>query len=167
MQNRSLRALVIAIVGLAILGTTAHADNLSYEGWGVRVGLADDPDQVVVGAQFDLGEIVREVHFLPNFELGFGDDHTVLALTAPVLSRWEDLRDTEIVPYAGLGLTAALIDRDDRPGNSDDTDFEMALRLIGGAEWPLRRDRSFFIEIDLVFGDVHDIQALAGWNLRH
>jgi len=41
------------------------------------------------------------------------------------------------------------------------------LRAIGGAEFPLRNERSFFIEINLSICDPHNIQALVGWNLRN
>ncbi len=156
-------------VCLLLLAATvgSAADNLEYSGWGPRIGLADDPDQVVVGAHFDLGEFSRYVAFKPNLELGFGDDHTILTLTAPVHYRWERLRGTDVVPYAGAGVSAAIVNRDDRPGKKgDDTDFEFSLRAIGGAEFPLRNERSFFIEINLAIGEPHDIQAIVGWNYR-
>ncbi len=152
--------LLAANVGLA-------ADDVEYRGWGPRVGLADEPDQVVVGAHFDFGEFSTSVAFRPNVELGLGDDRTILAVTAPAHYRWDRLRDTDVVPYAGAGVSAAIVNRDDRPGKKgDDTDFEFSLRAIGGAEFPLKNERSFFVEISLAIGDPHDIQAIVGWNLR-
>ncbi len=155
--------LVVLLILAAAQAVPAHAEGTEYRGWGPRFGLGDDPDQAIVGVHFDLGEIFDEVRFIPSAEIGFGDDHTVLALTAPAFYRWEHLTNTNIVPYAGGGLTAALVERD-RSGSSDDTDFELALKAIGGAEWNLRNRRTFFVELQLVFGDVHDIEVIAGWT---
>jgi hypothetical protein len=132
----------------------------TWQGWGLRIGVADDPDQVVGGVQFDLGEIVDDLVLRPDVELGVGDDHLVLGATAPVHYRFQP--DTDFVPYAGGGLTLSVVDRDTR-GN-DDTDVELAVKLIGGLEWPLESGRAFSVELQLVFGDPHDFEVLAGWS---
>ena len=166
MKWRRVALLQTLFLSLLVATVGSAADDVEYRGWGPRIGLADDPDQVVVGAHFDFGKFSRSVAFKPNVELGLGDDHTILALTAPVHYRWEQLRDTNVVPYAGAGVSAAIVNRDNRK-NGDDTDFEFSPRAIGGAEFPLRNERSFFIEINLSIGDPHDVQALVGWNLRN
>ena len=151
---------------LLLAANVGSASDVEFRGWGPRVGLADDPDQIVLGAHFDFGELSTSVVFRPNVELGLGDDHTILAVTAPAHYRWDRLRDTNVVPYAGAGISVAIVNRNDRR-NGDDTDFEFSLRAIGGAEFSLSNERSFFIEINLSIGDPHDIQALVGWNLRN
>ena len=55
----------------------AYADE---EGWGIRFGFADDPDQAVVGAQYDVGEVADHIHVVPMFEIGFGDDATTVSV---------------------------------------------------------------------------------------
>jgi len=145
---------------LVAAATAAHGGDIGYGGWGPRVGIGTDPDQVIVGVHFDLGEVAEHVVFTPDVELGLGDDHTILAFTAPFAYRWERLTGTEIVPYAGGGITAALVDTD-----RDDTDAELALKALGGGEWPLERGRKFFVELQFVVGDVHDLELLAGWRL--
>ena len=151
-------------VALLLVIAPVLARDLAYSGWGLRAGLADDPDQVLFGAHLDLGEFAEQVRFVPSVELGVGDDHTILAFTAPALYRWEGLEDTDVVPYAGGGLTAALIDHDSGHGRGDDNDFELAVKAIGGAEWQLPSGRRFSVELQLVFGDVYDLQVLAGWT---
>ncbi len=157
-------ALVLAVLVGVISGIPGAAESVSYRGWGPRVGLADDPDQLVFGAQFDLGQFADQVRFVPNVELGLGDDHTLLAFTAPVHFRWENLAGTDIVPFVGGGPTVAL-NHDDGPG--DDTDFEIAIRAVGGAEWRLANQRTFQVELGLILGDVHDVQVMVGWLFRH
>jgi len=131
-----------------------------WQGWGVRVGVASDPDQVVGGVQFDFGQVADDLYLRPDVELGAGDDYLVLSLSAPVHYHFHP--DTDFTPYAGGGLSLSLVDVD-RPGN-DDTDVELALEIVGGLEWRLQGRRSFSVELDLVFGDPHDFEVLAGWS---
>jgi hypothetical protein len=155
----------IVILLLAAPFSSAASAELQLRSWGPRVGLADDPDQGIVGAQFDLGEFAPRVRFIPNVELGLGDDHTLLVATAPVHYRWEGLQDTKIVPYAGGGVAVGWVDVDEPDPGEDDSDFELAFKAIGGAEWPLSGGRtSFFAELNRDFGDLHDIQVVVGWK---
>lgn len=162
-----LRALVVLSFAVPCLFPPALAEGLGYRGWGPRVGVADDPDQIIGGVHFDFGEFTDHVRFVPNVELGLGDDHTILALTAPAHYVWENLGNTTTEPYAGGGVTLGFIDRDhDGRGRDDDSDVELAFRAIGGAQWRLENGNSFFVELNLVAGDVHDMQALVGWMFR-
>ena len=153
--------LLACLLGLPAL--PALAGNPSYGGWGARVGVADDPDQAVFGAHWVLEDLVPNLRFMPNIELGLGDDHTIVAVTAPVHYMFRDL-DAPFTPYAGGGVTLAFIDED--RGRKNDDDFEIALRITGGLEWRLGQRRDFFVELNLIGGDVHDLQVIAGWTFR-
>ena len=65
---------IAAAIGVTLLATAASAADIGWYGWGPRVGLSSDPDQVIGGAQFDLGEFTRNLRFQPSAEIGFGDD---------------------------------------------------------------------------------------------
>jgi hypothetical protein len=132
-----------------------------WQGWGLRVGVANDPDQVLAGVQFDFGDIVKRVYLEPNLELGVGDDHTIFAATGALHYRFNPQRSFR--PYAGGGISLGL-DYHDPPGRGSDTDFEIALRAIGGSTWILKSRREFFLEAALIFGDLHDVQIVAGWR---
>ena len=71
--------------------SSAVAD-FGLRGWGPRVGLAGDPDQVVAGVHFDLGEFAPQVWFQPDVLLGFGDDVTSLECEAPVVPDGGEIR---------------------------------------------------------------------------
>jgi opacity protein-like surface antigen len=135
-------------------------DTADISGWGVRFGLSDDPNQLVVGAQYDFGEITDNVHFEPNIEIGFGDDHTVLSGTAAVHYHFMDVE--KVRPYAGGGVALAYVDIDHALGN--DSEFEIAVKAIGGVMWPLKHQRDFFLELNLNFGDIQETQLMAGWR---
>jgi len=140
--------------------TTADPSKPKMRGWGLRVGLADDPDQLVAGVHFDLGEIVEHLRLQPNIELGVGDDHTTLFATGALHYRFDVKAQLRL--YAGAGVTLGFIDHDH--GNNDDTDFEIGLKVIGGIEWQLKKAQDFFLELNLGVGDIHDAQVLVGWT---
>jgi opacity protein-like surface antigen len=158
---------IAAAPGLARADSVSTRHGSAFRGLGPRVGLGSDPDQLLLGMHFDLGRIAPDVRFQPDFEIGLGDDRTILAGTFPVHYLFPVEED--IQPYAGAGLAVGLID-DDRGGryvrNNDDTDLELAFVLIGGLQWRLSRTNRFLLELNLVAGDLHDFELVAGWTFR-
>ncbi|MCH8925497.1 MAG: hypothetical protein IH924_05075, partial [Proteobacteria bacterium] len=49
--------ILIAVFALTF-PVLASGPEIGWNGWGVRIGLADDFDQVLAGAHFNLGEFV-------------------------------------------------------------------------------------------------------------
>ena len=129
--------------------------------WGVRVGLGTDPDQLIGGVNFLETVIAKNVYLEPNAELGFGDDHIILSATAPFHYRFQT--QAKVQPYAGGGVTIGL-DRHDKPNDNSDTNFEIALRATGGVIFGLKGGTEMFGELNLIFGDLHQIQAMVGWR---
>ena len=156
-------AVPTSAVAAAGSGSSRAGSGIGWRGWGVRVGVTDDPDQVVGGVHFNLGEFVPRLRFQPDVQLGFGDDATTLFATAPVHYRFE--LDREFVPYVGGGVSFGFVDRDLPPtSNADDTEFEAGFKATGGLEWSLSGGRAFLVELSLGFGDVHDVQIVGGWS---
>ncbi len=155
MTTRGSRARWAAVLLLAFAPGAWAAE----EGWGVRFGFSDDPDQFVVGGQYDLGEVAKRVHVVPVLEVGFGDDVTVLSLAG---FAYYHFKGTEkVIPYAGGGVEAGLIDFDS-PGQGDDQDFEIQLDFLGGVRFPMKGDNEFFVELIIGTGDLHDAQIMGG-----
>jgi opacity protein-like surface antigen len=145
--------------GAHAAGDTGHG----LRGWGPRVGLASDPDQLVFGAHFDAGRFAPRVRFQPDVSLGVGDHFTILNFTAPAHYRFPVNGD--IKPYAGGGVTLGFVHWDS-DGHGDNDDLEAAIDLVGGAEWQLRSGNLFFVEFDLLAGDLQDFVLVAGWTFR-
>ncbi len=139
--------------------SSSSSSGIGWNGWGVRLGLADDMDQVVGGAQFNLGEFERNIRFQPDIQLGEGDDFTTVYGTVPVYYRFET--NTRFTPYAGGGPAFGYVDHDKGP--NDHSDFEVGAKATGGLEWPKPDGQAFFIELSLGFGDVHDATIVAAW----
>lgn len=141
-------------------GTTS-ADDFGLRGVGPRVGLAADPDQVVAGVHFDLGEFAPRVWFQPDVVVGFGDDVRSLVASAAVWYRFEGVH-SRITPYAGGALAIGLFNVDRR--GDDDTDVEFGLQIGGGGEWRLDSGNRFAVELRLDLADVWDALVVAGWT---
>jgi opacity protein-like surface antigen len=134
-----------------------------WQGWGLRLGVASDADQVLGGAHFNLGEFVDNLRFQPDIQLGSGDDVTTLYGTVPVYYRFD--RSSTFTIYAGGGPAIGYVDYDLPPGaTGDDTEVETGAKATGGLEWLRRTGNAFSFELSLGFGDVHDAQFVAVWS---
>jgi opacity protein-like surface antigen len=168
--KRYLVLLAIMVVALPVWAEEpsqqSSNSDIGFRGWGLRAGVTDDPDQVVVGVQFNFGEFVSNLRFQPDLQAGFGDDITTLYATVPVYYRFN--ADQKFTPYAGGGIAFGFVDVDLPAGSSgDDTSFEVGGRLTGGLEWDLSGGGEFAVELSLGTADVHDAQVVAVWNFGH
>jgi opacity protein-like surface antigen len=143
--------------------TISSPGDIKLRGWGLRVGLADDPDQIVGGAHWDLGRIVENLRLQPNVELGVGDDDLTLFGSIPVHYLFQI--DSDFTPYVGGGVVLGVVEHD-RPeqAGGDDTEVEGGLRVIGGLQWLRKSGKPFAIEMNLGIGDIHDLQIKVAWT---
>ena len=148
----------VLVTAFLLLPAVASAD-LLYRGWGIRAGVGDDPDQGIIGAHWDLGTLTTNLRFMPNFELGFGDNQTIAGLTLPL--HYVFPVSGSVAPYAGGGALLAYIDRD-KPHKS--SEFEVAVVLAFGVDWALKSRNKLFVELDVASGDAHDVKLLFGWT---
>ena len=151
-------AFLLAALWLASL--PAAAQDIAFRGWGVRAGVADDPDQIVLGAQFNFGELIQNLRFQPNVEVGFGDDANILSVTLPVHYLYAASRTLTL--YGGGGLTVGLIDLDEDAGGDGDSEFDISPMLAGGLEWPVGRN-PMSLELDVTGGDFPGAKLVVGW----
>jgi opacity protein-like surface antigen len=145
--------------------TTSHSasSGFGWNGWGVRLGVASDADQVLGGAHVNLGEIANNLRFQPDVQVGAGDDVTTLYGTVPVYYRFE--RSSTMTLYAGGGPAIGYVDYDLPPGaRGDDSEVETGAKATGGIEWRKRSANTFSLEVSLGFGDVHDFQFVGAWT---
>ncbi|MFN8177464.1 MAG: hypothetical protein U0167_06035 [bacterium] len=166
-----MRTLLIALLVVPLVVASASAAPPSGEaghgirGWGPRIGLSSNPDQLVVGAHLDAGRLAPRVRFQPALELGVGDHATILSVKAPVHYRFPTSGD--IRPYLGGGVSVGFVSVDTGPfRDSHDDDVNFALDVIGGLEWQLRSGNLFSLEMDLMAGDLADFELMAGWTFR-
>ena len=157
--------LLLAVFLLALIAAPpAVAQDFGLRGWGLRAGASTDPDQVIAGAHFDLGEVFDRLRLRPSLELGLGDDAVSLQGLVPVHYRFASGGDW--TPYAGGGVLLALIDYgNDHPRRrfgGDDEDFEIAPVAVGGVEWSTSGGRDLLFELQLGGGNAFDAKVVAG-----
>ena len=141
-------------------------DDLGFRGWGPRVGLTMDPDQVHVGAHMDYGVFGPRVRFQPNIEAGFGDNITLIAFNFEAAYRFRDRWDAW-TPYLGGGIGLDWWNYDDNfPGNND-SDTDLGASILGGIERGLSNGNRFFVEAKLGLSDAPDAKFTVGWTFYH
>lgn len=151
-------ALLLALLALAPL--PAAGQDIAFRGWGLRAGVADDPDQVVLGAQFNFGEFIPRLRFQPNVEVGFGDDANIFSLGLPVHYRYAASRSLTL--YGGGGIVLGLIDLDDDRRGDDGSEFDISPMLAGGLEWPMGGNQ-LSLELNVAGGDFPGAKLMVGW----
>ncbi len=165
---RNLRMILLAaVLAAALAPALALADpasDVGFRGWGPRVGLSVDPDQVHFGAHFDYGHFARRVRFQPNFEVGFSDNVTLVCLNAEAAYRFSEKWDVWS-PYLGGGLGLNIKSFDN--GRHDDSDTDLGVNLLGGIEKGLANGDRFFVETKLSLNDVPDVKITIGWTFYH
>lgn len=157
MRRMTIITLIAGAIALSASFGTANA-----AGWGPRLGLTMDPDQVHFGAHMDAGYLADQFRFQPNFEMGIGDDLTVAAFNFDMLylftTRWDAW-----APYLGGGPGANIVDSDGRR----DADLEAGLNLVGGVERGLSSGGRFLTELRFGLIDTPDLKWTVGWTFMH
>ena len=161
-MTRSTMVSAAALLAFGLAAVPAAGQGIAFKGWGVRAGIADDPDQGVAGVQLDLGEVVPKLHFQPRVELGLGDDTTIVSATLPVLYRVPVARRLNV--YGGGGVTFGLIDRD--PPRRGQAAHRLALagirvlhvlRLVEYETSPVHRGEALDVACHQVVGRQHEV----------
>ena len=166
---RNIMAVVLMVIALAPASAMADREmdagsDIGFRGWGPRVGVSINPDQFHFGAHLDFGNFAQHVRFQPNFEMGFGNDFTLVTINAEAayrfLSRWDVWS-----PYAGGGLGANIKHFDN--GNNNDSETDIGVNALAGIERGLSSGDRFFLEAKFSLNDIPDAKVTAGWTFYH
>jgi opacity protein-like surface antigen len=155
-------ALVLAL-GPAVALAGPETD-VGFRGWGPRLGLSLNPDQIHFGAHIDFGNFAKHIRFQPNLELGFGDHLKLFTVNAEAAYRFSSRWDVW-TPYLGGGVGANIKSTDNGGDNSSHTD--LGVNLLGGIEKGLSNGDRFFLEGKFSLNDVPDAKVTIGWTFYH
>jgi hypothetical protein len=160
---------VVLLASLTVDESAAQDRNrlFGYHGFGPRVGLSIDPDQVFFGAHIDFGEAFPHVRFQPNVEVGFGDDITLIQADADFHYRFLESWDVWN-PYVGGGVGMAHWSFDDVDDDIEDdidtSSTEFQIHAVGGIEKYVSSGK-FFVESKIgIVDESPDLKFLAGWT---
>jgi hypothetical protein len=171
-MSRKLLAFALMTVLIApLLEVQAEStDRTGFRGWGPRLGVTVDPDQIHFGGHIDLGNFAEHVRFQPNLELGFGDNITLVAANLEAVYRFSSNWDVW-TPYLGGGLGVNFYSWNDgkgkAPGHGDSDNTELGVNAVGGIEKGLSSGDRFFLELKLGFADSPDFKVTVGWTFFH
>jgi hypothetical protein len=152
---------VVATLALLCLSSSQALAQRSagFHGWGPRGGVTINPDQVHFGVHFDLGDLAPRLMLIPNAEIGFGDNLTVLTPAFEVDYRFYDNWGSWN-PYAGAGIGPVFAWYDGGGSNTD-----LGLTIQGGLARQLSSKPGFmFFEIKVGLADYPDVKFTVGWD---
>lgn len=157
-KNLALVAMIIALVA----PTSAHA----FSAFGPHLGFSSGPDQVVVGAHWQFGDVAPQLDFVPGIDLGFGDNLTVVSLNGDFHYRF-DVTGSTWQPYAGAGVGLHFYQFDNNGPYGDASATEGGGHFILGADVPTKSGSRFFAELKLGLNSRSpDLKVLAGWSFK-
>jgi hypothetical protein len=119
-------------------------------GVGFHAGMSIDPDDVLIGVRWKSDPIEESIYIVPSAEVGFGD---ITMIAGNVDAHYQFKTSSDLVPYAGLGLTVNWFDFD---GGSD---TEVGGAILGGVYF----NPKWFFEAKIGLGDVPDAKLLVGF----
>jgi hypothetical protein len=114
---------VASIVGLLVLIALPARAQIST---GVRVGASANPDQFFFGGHVESKELLENVTFRPNVEVGIGNDVTVIALNFELAYKFPAKQGWR--PYVVAGPALNVVD------TTADTGAHGGFNIGGGAE---------------------------------
>ena len=154
MRRTALAARLLAVlVGGAVTGAASAATAV---GFGPRVGLTGDPDQLHMGLTVCSADVAPQLRFVPSVDVGIGNDLVLLSgnfdfkYVFPTQSEWR--------PYMGGGPALHFI----RYDNYDWEDTEVGAGVFGGMQ-TATRSGAFFTELRLGLIDSPDLKFTVGW----
>jgi hypothetical protein len=153
---------------LLLTALPAAAQDLGVRSFGVRGGLAANPDQFAFGAHVDLGRLNESLRFQPSAELGWGNGVLLGSANFDLHYLFGGHRYR---PYAGGGLGLNAIDVRNGFGQGSGLDLEPVVNLVGGLEWGTspKRARSrapyrYLAEARVGMGDTPELKLVFGLN---
>jgi hypothetical protein len=153
--------IVVAVALIALWSVPAAGETA----WGFRGGITFDPDQVHVGFHVDTGELFPDGYFVPNVEIGFGDNLVLVAINPELIYRFRQQYDRPWGFYVGGGLGINYINWDDDVFGRDSSDTELGLNILGGMTRRLSSGNRLFLELKLGVADSPDAKVTIGLYL--
>lgn len=156
-----MKRIFLCLLAVLIAGAgTAQAETA----WGIRGGATFDPDQVHVGVHMNGGELFTDGWFIPNVEVGFGDNMTLIAVNPELVYKFNKRSSSDWGFYigAGLGLNFSSWDNDYDNGDGDNSETELGVNFLGGMSRKLSAGNDLFFELKLGAADSPEAKVTVG-----
>jgi hypothetical protein len=148
------RLILVVLSASLLLGGTALAGP-----FGVRAGITIDPDQFHFGGHYDAGFVGTNLRVVPNIEVGFGDNFTLVCLNGDLLY------DFPSSPWAvGGELGINFWNRDPGIPGADNNNTDVGLSAVGNYRLALSSGQTLLLEGKLGIADSPDFKFTVGLN---
>ena len=144
-----MKKLFLLTTVLCLAATGASAGDI-----GLRAGLTSGPDQFHIGAHTDLGTVLPPLRLVPNVEIGFGDNLTLVSLNG------DFIYDFAGSPFGAGGEIAMQFWNFDGGGS----DTELGLSALGNYRLGLSNGKTLLLEIKIGLMDAPDFKATVGYT---
>ena len=134
---------------LAMAAATASAADI-----GLRGGLTSGPDQFHIGAHTDLGTVLPPMRLVPNVEIGFGDNFTLISLNGDLIY------DFAGSPFGAGGELALQFWDHDVAGS----DTELGLSALADYRLGMSNGKTLLLEVKLGLIDAPDFKFTVGYS---
>ena len=131
---------------------------------GPQLSMAEDVDfGLGVNVELPLSSLNENLEFSGNFTLYFPDRGDYWEIDGNVRYLFPPAGSSSVIPFVmgGLAIGRSSWDEDDFPDLDGNSDSELALRLGGGAKFPMGRVTPF-VDLGLTIGDLPDFVLRGG-----
>lgn len=165
MKKSLVLVLALCLVACAAMAQDEAAASKKME-IGLRAGYSMSPDQFHFGAHTDLGQVIEPLRLVPNIEIGFGDNITMICLNGDLLY---DFPDTPFSVGGEIGINYIKYDFGEFssiPGlDIDDTDTGLGVSILGNYNYLMSNGKTLLLEAKLGLTDkTPDFKITAGYN---
>ena len=138
------------LAGLLVITGAASA---AAQTAGVRAGVSGSPDQFYFGLHYESEPLIEQVRFKPNFEVGVGNDQTLVAINLEFVGKFPIQREPWSL-YFGGG-PALVIDK----VNNGGTDTGGGFNILLGIE----HNKGLFTELKVGLIDSPSVKFAVGY----
>ncbi len=154
-----MKKIVILVLAISMLATFAFAEGETKSmDIGARAGYSISPDQIFLGAHMDLGQLVGPMRVVPNIEIGFGNDVTLMCFNGDLIY---DIENTPFSVGGELGLIHSSVDLGPF-GSASSTDI--GLSILGDYRLEMSNGKTLLLEGKLGLTNSPDFKFTVGYN---
>jgi hypothetical protein len=140
------------LAGLLVIAGAASA---AAQTAGVRAGVSGSPDQFYFGLHYETEPLIEQVRFKPNFEVGVGNDQTLVAINLEFVGKFP-IQNQPWDLYFGAG-PALVVDKVNATGGGTNTGGGFNI-LVG-----IEHKKGLFTELKVGFVDSPSVKFGIGY----
>ncbi len=148
----ALLILLVLLTATTTLAGTPLGPRVGYTSW-------DGISQMHFGVHAKLGELFPNVEMIPNLEMGFGDNFTIITLNGDLAYQFTELTTEPWGLYAGGSLSLNYLDNDIMDG-----DLDLGFSALLGVTRKLGNQNEILLEARLGILDSPDFKITLGYT---